>query len=110
MSIFEDITLAWNGEEYIVEANNVMRLIAKIEDEITIRDLLDNPKPTRIAQAYSAALKHAGASASAEEVYGALFDKKSGAHIQDTVGALLIIMMPPSSYQPQGKPEAKTEK
>lgn len=111
MAIFEDVTLGWKGTEYVVDSSKVMRLIAKVENEITLQELITSPKMTSLAFAYSAALNYAGASVNPDEVYEALFTKDSSVKISDAVGALLVVMMPPSTYQPpSGKPQAKTRK
>jgi hypothetical protein len=113
MSIFEDVTLIWKGNEYTVESTNVMKLIAKVEREITIEQLLQDTGVPRaaLAMAYTVALQHAGAKATHDEVYLALF--KDGETMVAAVSGLLSMMMPPETYKPQGskeeegKPEAE---
>ena len=112
MAIFQDVTLAWKGEEYTVKSNQVMRLIAKIEDEITLQDLSRPQVPmAKIAMAYAVALQYAGCrGVIADDVYAALFDGETAQVAVTAVEALMMIMVPPSTYQPQvdPKPKART--
>lgn len=39
MSVFEPVALTWKGEEYKIESDKVMMLIAKIEDIITLSEV-----------------------------------------------------------------------
>ena len=116
MSIFEDVVLKWKGEEFTVKAGEMMRMIAKVEAEITIRELTkaEGPPLSKLAMGYAVALTHAGAKATHEQVYESLFmaSQDEGNVIVDAVSILLMMMMPPSTYQPQGtakagKPKAK---
>jgi len=64
---------------------------------------------------YAVALQHAGArGVIAEDVYAALFKTGSAEMVGQAVTSLLMMMMPPESYQPQGdepkKPQAKATK
>lgn len=109
MAIFQDVTLGWKGEEKTIPANQIMRLIAKIEDEVTIQDLTreGGPKMTSVAFGYTTALNYAGFSVNVDEVYESLFTDAGSA--TGAVTGLLTLMMPPSTYQPQGKPQAETQ-
>lgn len=107
MAIFEDVTLGWKGDEYVVESTNLLKLIAKVEREITIEQLCNDTGIPRaaLAMAYTVALTHAGAKVSHDEVYLALF--KDGETMVAAVSGLLSMMMPPETYAPQGKPQAE---
>ena len=117
MSIFEDVTLAWKGEEFTVKAGEMMRLIAKVENEISIVELTrrQGPPLSKLAMGYAVALNHAGAKATHEQVYESLFmaSQDDNDVIVNAVSGLLTMMMPPSTYQPQasakttGKSKAK---
>ena len=119
MSIFEDVTLAWDGKEYTVPANKVMMLIAKVEDVITLGQLSDpaNIKMTQLALAFQVALKYAGADADHDEVYASLFDMPEDGDVHPVTKAvtdLQMMLVPPSTYKPQetaktGKPKAKAK-
>jgi len=117
MAIFQDVTLQWGGVEYTVPANNVMRLIAKVESEISLQELTRDQGPplSKLALGYQAALNHAGARVSSEAIYESMFDqeKSQGEIINSAVSGLLTIMLPPSTYQPKiskKKPKAKPQK
>lgn len=75
---FEDVTLSWQGKDYIVPANKQMMLIAKIEDALagdsgqqafTILFRKGGVPHSRLAMAYGAALRYAGAGVTDEEIY-----------------------------------------
>ena len=75
---FEDVTLTWQGKDYVVPANRQMMLIAKIEDAlggeagdqaIAVLFRRNGVPHSRMAAAYGAALRYAGASVTDEEVY-----------------------------------------
>ena len=111
MSVFQQVKLFWAGDEYTVEPNNVLGLIAVIEEHVTIEQLCPGPKGYRraaIAAAYSAALAHVGCvTASPEKVYDALFSDTTLKRLGDTINALLILMIPPEKLREQ---MAKLEK
>jgi|TARA_Y100000310_G_C20701393_1_gene830264 hypothetical protein len=105
--LFEDVTLVWKGEDYIIPANQVMRLIAKIEDIITLGRLSAGDPPFgKVSQAFGVALRHSGANVTDEEVYAALFDSE-GVSVIAAVELLLMMMMPPEAMR---KAEAAQEK
>ena len=115
MAIFEDVTLGWKGEEFTVPANKVMRLIAKIEDEITLQELgrESGPPMAKVAMAYAVALNYAGhRTITADDVYESMFSESTAQDAANAVTALMMIMVPPSTYQPpvDPKPKAKTQK
>lgn len=75
---FEDVTLSWKGADYVVPANRQLMLIAKIEDAlagdegdqaISVLFRRNGAPHSRLAAAYGAALRYAGASVTDEEVY-----------------------------------------
>lgn len=117
MSIFQDVTLTWNGIEYSVQSTDMMRLIAKVESEITLQQLTQagGPPLAALSMGYAVALQHAGArGVLAEEVYASLFKTGSAEFVGSAVTSLLMMMMPPESYQPKSdepkKPLAKVQK
>lgn len=112
MAIFQDITLTWKGEDYTVKSNQVMRLIAVVENEVTLDDL-SKPQPplAKISMGYAVALQYAGCRhVIADDVYAALFDGETAQVAVTAVESLMMIMVPPSTYQPQvdPKPKART--
>lgn len=106
MAIFEDITLGFDGEEYVVKHTQMMKLIAIIEDIITLQELInkDSVKLSKLANAYAAALNFAGAKATVEDVYASLFGEGGASHVSEVITTLIMMMLPPSSYRP---PEAE---
>lgn len=110
MAIFEDITLGFNGEEYTVKHTEVMKLIAVIEDIITLQELTSgtNPKLSKIAEAYAAALNFAGAKVGWDEVYASLFSEGAAERIPQVLSALVMMMLPPDSYRPPEQAKQKT--
>lgn len=113
--IFEPITLTWNGRDYVIPADRVMQAIAKIEDVITLLELRQyGEKGTaplgKLAMAYAAILRFAGANARDDEVYGALFSNdESQTRIMDAIDTLLKMMLPPAAFKSQGKQKPETD-
>ena len=112
MPIFQDVTLGWKGKNFVVKSNDVMRLIAKVEKEITLGQLTQESGPplAALAMGYCVALSHAGHSVEWDDVYAALFQGE-GANVSAAVTGLMLLMMPPENYNPPAKkPAAKTRK
>jgi len=123
---FEDVSLHWDGEEYVVPASNQLMLVAKIEAAIrsaagmqAIPFLLNSqPDYAPLAMAYGAALRHAGADVSDEEVYLSIQDDMSNQDanvaikVQASVIDLISIVSPPigSKLRGGGGSEAKKTK
>jgi hypothetical protein len=110
MQGFEDVTIGWGGESYVVPADGQLMLIAKIEAAFrtatgkpAIQALLQagGPEYAALAMAFGAALRHAGASVTDDELYLSIqegFAKgENGAAVavQETIMALLSIISPP---------------
>lgn len=117
MSLFKDVTLVWKGDEYVVPSENVMKLIAKVEDCITLAQLTsDNGvPPAKLSMAYAVALRHAGCrNVTQEDIYKSLFVNGNAQNISDAVGSLIMLMIPPETYQPKvdqaKKPKPKARK
>jgi len=103
MAIFEDVTLGYGGEEYTVKHTEVMRLIGKIEDVISLAELTRDggPRLSRLSEAYAVALNYAGCKVTIDEVYASLFGGNGMAMAQGATTGLLMVMMPPSTYNPK---------
>lgn len=110
MQGFEDVTLSWRGEDYIVPADQQLMLIAKIEDALagesgeqalSVLMRSQGPPHARMAMAFGAALRHAGANVSDNDVYLSMqSDLSKGkadriAAIQMATVALISIVSPP---------------
>lgn len=113
MAIFEDISFEYKGKEFKIKSNKVMRLICTIEDIITLGELTTGPKFSKLAEAYTAALTYAGADVEIEEVYASLFGNGSKERVSATITNLIMMMLPPDTYNPKikdeesGKPQAE---
>lgn len=106
---FDEVVLIWAGEEFRVPPNSQMMLIARVEDAISagtreqaLALLLrpEGPPYSRLAMGYAAALRHAGAPVSDEEVYLALQEgiaenDGSEAMFRNQVLGLLALLSPP---------------
>nr|WP_170540971.1 hypothetical protein [Ruegeria arenilitoris] len=110
MQGFEAVTLSWKGVSYTVPAERQLRLIAEIEDALAdqsgapaVMVLLRNggPSHARLAGAFGAALRYAGANVTDDEVYLSIIedlasgDPATAVKVQDSVLSLLAIVAPP---------------
>ena len=101
MSIFDDVVFGFKGKEYKVKSNKIMRLIAMIEDIVTMQELTSGKvKFSKLAEAYAACLNYAGADTDVEEVYESLFGTGGAEVVQGSITSLIMLMLPPSSYNP----------
>lgn len=107
MGIFQPVTFKWKEQEYTVQANQVMGLIAQIEDVITLAELLKRKGAplAKVAMAYAAALRYAGAKVSDEEIYKGMFSSNASETIQAAIAGLLSMMIPPEEVAEKGKKE-----
>lgn len=102
--IFEEIKIAWKGRDYSIPPNRVLQCIAKVEDIITLTDLhrfsMSQSTPFgKLAMAFGAVLRHAGARVTDDEVHLAMFqnqDESTGTALQ-AVQMLLLMMIPPGA-------------
>jgi len=122
---FDDVSLSWQGQSFTVPANKQMMLIAKIEDALggdggqqamTVLFRREGPPMSRLAMAFGAALRHAGAKVSDDEVYLSIQSdlvnkskKDQAATIQGCIMAILSIISPPAVAAMTGKAD-DTEK
>lgn len=98
MAIFQDITLSFGGDDFIVKADNVLGLIAEIEEIVTIGELLDRKhiKAAKISKAFGVALRYAGARVRDDEIYLSMFKDGESGRIFSTINELLLLMTPPA--------------
>lgn len=112
MSGFDDVTLEWAGESYRIPAERVLPLICRVEDALcldpddtSVEVLLRKPRPARLASAFEAALRHAGAPVGPGEVYLAIMEHLADGNpdhlvrTQEIVLALLALIAPPIHRQ-----------
>lgn len=112
MKGFEPVTLSWGDNSYTVPADSLLMLIASIENALsgasgeqalTVLSRPSGPPYSRLAAAYGAALRFAGAQVSDEEIYLSFMqdfaDGKADAalKVRNAVFGLLAIIAPPIS-------------
>lgn len=112
MSGFEEVLITWKDKQYRIPPEQVMRCIAKIEDVITLTELqrysASQTIPfAKIAMAFGAVLRHAGAQVNDFEVYRAMFSEALDAEGKpldeggkymiavEAVHKLMVMMLPP---------------
>lgn len=99
MSIFQELTLTWKGNDYTVKPENMLRLIAQVEDVITLNELYNFSQKgaaplSKLAIAYGLMLRYAGAKVTDEELYRAISSGKEQAAATATQ-SILMMMLPP---------------
>lgn len=111
MAIFEEVTLVWKEREYKIPSDQIMRVIAKVEDVLTMvqlhryREREDLPIG-KLAQAFGIVLRHAGANVTDEEVYEGIFQGDNLRKIAlEAVTTLQMMMLPPSALRKGSAPE-----
>lgn len=111
MAVFEKITLAWEGKEYVIPPDQVMRCIAQVEDVLTLGEVFEcaarqQVPVAKISAAFGLILRYAGARVSDDEIYARMFNVgEQQKRALEAVNTLLLLMVPPSSYK--GKAEEK---
>jgi hypothetical protein len=110
MQGFEEITLGWKGESYKVAPERQLMLIARVEDALSagtgkqaLGVLLqaEGPPYSRLAAAFGAALRYAGATVTDEEIYLSIMGDfaegraDAAANVQAAVQSLLAVIAPP---------------
>lgn len=111
MSVFNELNLTWKGMEYAVPADNILRLIARVEDVITLSELYSYSQKgaaplAKLATAFGTILRYAGAKVSDDEIYRTIVNGESDAAAVAT-HTILAMMMPPEELikgNESGKP------
>lgn len=111
--MFDEVCLTWKGEDYTVEPDNVLRLIAKVEDVITLGELFQYSSRggaplAKLAMSYGIMLRYAGVHVKDDDVYQALATGGADGIIAAT-NTLLQMMVPPSDLVEATDSEGKTE-
>lgn len=110
MAIFEEVRLTWKDKEFVIPPEAVLKGIAKVEDIVTLDELLEmqvsrRVKHVLVSQAYAALLRHAGAVVEDGEVFRALYPSSLGGtdgHLgraKATLISLVFLMMPPEALR-----------
>lgn len=109
MGVFDDVQLAWNGKDFAIPSNRVLGAIARIEEHITLPELAGYAERgtaplAKLAQAYGAVLRFAGATVSDDDVYLGMFGAAGGDKQSSIVIALqhLMQMMVPNAERLKG--------
>lgn len=109
MRQLEPIKIAWEGKEYVIPDDRVMLAIAKVEEIVTLPelgDMLETGKVqfSRVAMAYGAILRYAGAQITDRDVHAGLFNRPGKpAETLATVSILLALLLPPDFVNLGGK-------
>lgn len=114
MPVFDDVTLEWDGKEKTVPADGVMRMLAKVEDHLTLHEMQTfSERGTapliRVSMAYAAALKHAGFQVDDQTVYKRLMDSSDGDEGRfaiDVITQLQMMMVPPADLDVKRAPKS----
>lgn len=98
-NIFEPVTLTWKNVEYVIPPNRVLRAIAIIEDVIPMQELIANGEKgtapiAKIACAFGAVLRYAGAKVTDDEVYAGMFVDAGSSAIPAAINNLMMMMIP----------------
>lgn len=109
MSIFEPVTFTWEGVDYTIPSDGIMKLIAGVEDIITLQEMAlavnqGKVKIAHIAQAYGLALRYAGCRVTDEQVYKSMFSVSSQQAAIQSVQTLLLMMVPRDLQPTRGEP------
>lgn len=100
MSKLDSIKLEWDGKRYEIPASGVLVVIAKVEDIITMQELLSYAQRgtaplAKIAMAYTTILVAAGCPVSSDDVYAAMFSTNGPQQAIAAIQGLLELMLPP---------------
>jgi hypothetical protein len=102
MTLFEDQTLMWKGENYVIRSDRVLGAIAVIEEHITFTEMLTasqgRPPLVKISRAFAALLRYAGCKVSDEEMYRSIFDLEANImeRVETALLTFLLMMTPPA--------------
>ena len=106
MAAFQPVVLVWEGKDYTIPADQVLRCIAMIEEVCTLGDLaraqLGKIPVARLSMAFGIALRYAGAQVTDDEVYDGMFTAKGAdlmRQVRDKVSMLQQLMIPPGHLQ-----------
>lgn len=92
MGIFTDKRFAWDGVDYVIPARSVLEAIARVEEHVTLAELLafgtrKTIPAARLARAYGELIRFAGGEVTDEEVYDGMFAAMVGS--PDHAGAIV---------------------
>lgn len=113
--VFEPVEFEWRGKKYALPADRILATVAKVEDVVTLTELLRFQSRSavplaKLARAFALVLTEAGAETTADEVYAGVFREamQSQTRTAETVVAMLFALMcPPASLQEGGAAQGK---
>ena len=110
VAVFEPVELTWQGRTFVIPPERMLKAIAKIEAVLSFGELArsENIPLTKLAAAYGAVLRHAGARVTDEEVFAALFDTGASSAAGVLVG-LWMMILPPSVRKKFSEVQATAE-
>ena len=104
--IFQDIDISWKGKKYQISGDEaIMPLLAKIEDIITVQELLsclsEGKTPLiKISMAFAHVLNYLGVQISQAEVYDSIFPNPSDQERASVaITTLSKMLLPPSFFE-----------
>jgi hypothetical protein len=109
MGVFDDISFEWAGHTYALKSDRVLGAIARIEDVVTFAELArvgsgKSVPLAKLAMAYGAVLRYAGAKVTDDEVYAGILSSGNAGTVIAAVTTLLSMMIPPGSIAETKEP------
>jgi len=113
MSGFDKVELKWKGQSFVIEPRNVLQLIARVEEVITVDELVkyaarQTAPMAKLSMAYGAALRYAGAQVSDDDIFESIFSGNNSQAVTTAITGLLSMMIPKNlkaSQSAEGKPK-----
>lgn len=98
---FQDVIIGWQGKDYTIPRNRVMRAIAIIEEHFTLQQLSEFSDPskmrfTRLSFCAAEVLAYAGVPGTTDELAEQVYEAMIGgdADVMETIQELLLIAVP----------------
>lgn len=115
MGSFDDIHLEWADRKYTIKRDRVLGAIARVEDVLTLSELSrfhqrGTAPMAKIAMAYGAVLRYAGAKVSDDEVAQGLGEMNADSVVEAIMGLLLMMAPKLSSADKEAAPPVGKEK
>jgi hypothetical protein len=113
MNAFQDYKIEWNGTTHTIPSNQLLPVIAAVEEIITLQELFTTAAElrlplVRLSRAFGVILRAAGADVSDETVYLEMFSEGDlQDKMLDAVNGLLGLMVPPEDMQAGAKAPGK---
>lgn len=114
MALFEDLTLNWKGVEKQVKANNILPLIAKVEDVLTLNELYAYSQKgaaplAKISQCFGIMLRYSGHAVTDDNVYESIVLDGDTSASEATL-FILKMMTPPEKFaEPVGGSDGESK-